>query len=145
MGNLARMLQRRSPVVHPCAPDESVAVAVTLMSEQMVGVVPIIEAGQLIGVFSERDLLRRVIAPGLALEKIQLRDVMTQDPVTSTPGESRLVALHKMQVAGCRHLPIVAAADGTVIDMLSLRDLLFDEIDERKGEIEDLRRYIQGT
>jgi hypothetical protein len=50
-----------------------------------------------------------------------------------------------MQVAGCRHLPIVAAADGTVIDMLSLRDLLFDEIDERKGEIEDLRRYIQGT
>ena len=57
-----------------------------------------------------------------------------------------MVALHKMQVGG---LPAPAHRGGSpmapIIDMLSLRDLLFDEIDERKGEIEDLRRYIQGS
>jgi CBS domain-containing protein len=145
MGNLTRILQRRSPVVHPCEPDETVAVAVTLMAEQMVGIVPVVDSGRLVGVFSERDLLRRVIARGLALEKVPLGDVMTPDPITAIPGESRLVALHKMQAAGCRHLPIVAAADGTIIDMLSMRDLLFDELEERTAEIQDLKRYIRGA
>jgi CBS domain-containing protein len=145
MSNLTRILQRRSPVVHPCEPDESVAVAVTLMAEKMVGVVPVVERGTLVGIFSERDLLRRVISRALAPEKVLLRDVMTHDPVTAYPGESRIVALHKMQSVGCRHLPIVALGDGTIIDMLSLRDLLFDELGERTAEIEDLKRYIQGA
>jgi CBS domain-containing protein len=143
MANLTRILQRRSPVVHPCDPEETVAVAIALMSDRMVGALPIVENGVLIGIFSERDLLRRVIAPGLQPEKVMLRDVMTPEPVTAMPAESRLVALHKMQSAGCRHLPILAA-DGAVIDMLSLRDLLFAELDERTAEIEDLKRYIQG-
>jgi CBS domain-containing protein len=143
MANLTRILQRRSPVVHPCDPEETVAVAIALMSDRMVGALPIVENGVLIGIFSERDLLRRVIAPALQPEKVMLRDVMTPEPVTAMPAESRLVALHKMQSAGCRHLPIVAA-DGAVIDMMSLRDLLFAELDERTAEIEDLKRYIQG-
>ena len=85
-----------------------------------------------------------MIARGRAPEQVRLREVMTPEPVTSRPGESRLVALHKMQSAGCRHLPIIAD-DGVVIDMLSLRDLLFDELDERAAEVEDLKRYIQGA
>ena len=145
MGNLTRILQRRSPVVHPCDPDETVAVAVTLMAEKMVGALPIVERGRLVGIFSERDLLRRVIGRNRSPEKVQLHEVMTPDPVTANPSESRIVALHKMQSAGCRHLPIVAPGDGAVIDMLSLRDLLFDELDERTNEIEALKRYIQGT
>jgi CBS domain-containing protein len=144
MAHLTRMLQRRSPVVHPLSPERTVADAVTVMSEHMVGAVLIVEGDELIGIFSERDLLRRVIARGRAPEKVRLRDVMTPEPVTSTPGESRLVALHKMRLAGCRHLPIRAADDGVIIDMLSLRDLLLDELDEREAEVEDLKRYIQG-
>ena len=68
---------------------------------------------------------------------------MTPDPVTASPNEDRLMAIRKMQAVGCRHLPIVA--NGTVIDMLSMRDLLFVEIEERAAEVEQLRHYISGS
>ena len=142
MDRLSKILQRRSPVVHELVPDASVAEAVAVMFEHRVGIVPVLEEGRLIGVFSERDLLRRVVGARRALEKTTLREVMTPDPVTATPEEDRPSAIAKMQAVGCRHLPIVAG--GHVIDMLSMRDLLTDELAERGEEIDQLKRYIQG-
>ena len=143
MGRLAQLLQRRSPVIHAMEPNQTVADAVAVMAEHQVGAVPILEDGELIGIFSERDLLRRVVAPGRSLEKTPLRDVMTSDPVTATTRDPREMAIHKMQTVGCRHLPIVA--DGVIIDMLSMRDLLTVEIEEREAEIDQLKQYIRGN
>ncbi len=141
MDRLAEILQKRSPVVYPLDPDAPVAAAVARMAQQGVGAVPIVEGGALVGIFSERDVIRRVIAAGRSPERTPLREVMTRDPITAHAGESRASAILKMQAVGCRHLPIVA--DGTVIDMLSIRDLLFSEIAEREAEIQDLKQYIQ--
>jgi CBS domain-containing protein len=141
MDRLAEILQKRSPVVYPLGPDEPVSVAVARMAQQGVGAVPIVEGGELVGIFSERDVIRRVLAAGRAPERTPLREVMTADPVTAHVGETRASAILKMNQVGCRHLPIVA--DGTVIDMLSIRDLLFSEIAEREAEIQDLKLYIQ--
>ena len=143
MGMLAQILQRRSPVVHTLSPDQVVSDAVSLMATHEIGAVLLMEGDRLVGVFSERDLLRRVCARGRSAEKTPLREVMTPDPVTASPGETRLVAIAKMQRAGCRHLPILA--DGVLIDMVSMRDLLFVELEEREAEIESLRKYIGGT
>jgi CBS domain-containing protein len=143
MDRLAEILQKRSPVVHPLPPEATVLAAVAVMADRGVGAVPIVEHGQLIGVFSERDVLRRVLALGRAPERTPLKDVMTRDPVTASVGESRLAAIVKMQAAGCRHLPIVV--DGMVIDMLSIRDLLFHEIAARDAEIDALKKYIHGN
>ncbi len=143
MGLLGQILQRRSPVVHVLSPDQVVSDALSLMASHEIGAVLVVEGDRLVGVFSERDLLRRVCARGRSTEKTPLREVMTPDPVTASPGESRLVAVAKMQRAGCRHLPILA--DGVIIDMVSMRDLLFVELEERKAEIESLRKYIGGT
>jgi CBS domain-containing protein len=143
MGRLDSILERRSPVLHPFAPDATVAEAVAAMAEHRVGAIPVVEARRLVGIFSERDLLRRVIAKGRSLQKTALRDVMTPDPVTASSDEDRQSAIRKMRDAGCRHLPI--ERDGTLVDMLSLRDLLFDELEERGREIEALRGYIHGS
>ena len=143
MGLLGQILQRRSPVVHVLSPDQVVSDALSLMASHEIGAVLVVEGDRLVGVFSERDLLRRVCARGRSTEKTPLREVMTPDPVTASPGESRLVAVAKMQRAGCRHLPVLA--DGVIIDMVSMRDLLFVELEERKAEIESLRKYIGGT
>jgi predicted transcriptional regulator len=67
---------------------------------------------------------------------------MTRDPITASPDEECMAAVLKMRKIGCRHLPIVL--EGTVIDTISIRDLVFDEIDHQTSEIEDLKRYIQG-
>ena len=143
MGRLAEILQRRSPVVHLMAPDGTVADAVGVMAEHGIGAVPIMDEDDLIGIFSERDLLRRVISRGLDPGKTRLRDVMTPDPVSAKPGESREEAIRKMREVGCRHLPIVTA--GVIIDMVSMRDLLFEQIAERDGEIDELKTYIRGS
>jgi CBS domain-containing protein len=143
MGRLAEILQKRSPVVHLMGPDRTVADAVGVMAEHGVGAVPIMEEDRLIGIFSERDLLRRVISRRLEPGKTPLRDVMTPDPVTAKPGESREEAILKMRAVGCRHLPIVT--EGVIIDMVSMRDLLFEQIAERDTEIDQLKTYIRGS
>lgn len=143
MPDLAQILARRSPLVNVCTTGQTVADAVRTMAEREVGAVLVVEGGSLRGIFSERDLLRRVVAKGRRIEDTLLRDVMTADPITASPDERRLSAIFKMQETGCRHLPILI--EGQVVDTISIRDLLFAEIEERDGEIEELKRYIQGS
>lgn len=142
MGLLSQILQKRSRVLHVQDPHQTVEPVIRLMAREQVGAVPICQGGRLVGIFSERDFLRRVAARGLDPAKTELAAVMTPDPVTAEPDEDRVTAIGKMQAAGCRHLPILA--NGTVIDMLSMRDLLFVEIAEREQEVAQLRQYISG-
>lgn len=141
MKRLAEILRKREPVVNVLTPAQSVADAIRTMAERHVGAVLIVEAGKLIGIFSERDLLHRVASRGLD-PATELRAVMTPDPVTATPEEARTSAIQKMRRAGCRHLPVLL--EGQIVDTLSIRDLLFAELDERDVEIDQLKRYIRG-
>jgi len=143
MGLIAELLHKRTPVVHIVSPQQPVIDAVALMAARRVGAVPVVEAGCLVGIFSERDLLRRVVAVGRSSEKTAIAEVMTPDPVTASPGDERAFAVLKMEQIGCRHLPIVQ--HGAVVDMLSIRDLLFGELEERSEAVESLRRYIGGS
>ncbi len=142
MGLLSQILQTRNRVLHLQDRHQPVDQVIRLMAREQIGAVPVCDAGRLVGIFSERDFLRRVAARGLDPAKTELAAVMTPDPVTAEPTEDRLVAIGKMQGMGCRHLPIVA--NGVVIDMLSMRDLLFVEIAEREQEVAQLRQYISG-
>ena len=143
MAQLSDILRKRSPVVNVLAPDQPVGAALRAMSERHVGAVLIVEASRLVGIFSERDLLLRVIAKRLDLDTTPLRQVMTRDPIAASPDDNRMSAIVKMHTVGCRHLPILV--EGQVVDTVSIRDLLFEEIEERDSEIQELKRYIQGT
>jgi CBS domain-containing protein len=143
MGTLIAILQKRSPVLHVLEPDDTVTSAARVMAEYSVGSVVIVYAGRLVGIFTERDLLRRVVARGHAPEQTLLKDVMTPAPVVAQISESRASAIAKMQALGCRHLPVVIGSE--VIDVLSIRDLLYWELDERTSEVDSLRRYIEGS
>ncbi len=143
MGLIAQLLERRSPVVHIVSPHQMVSDAVAVMAKHRVGAVPVVRDGKLVGIFSERDLLRRVVYVNRSIEKTQIGEVMTPDPVTATPSDKRADALHKMDAVGCRHLPVVL--HGALVDMLSIRDLLFGELEESADDVESLRRYIGGS
>jgi CBS domain-containing protein len=142
LSHLSDLLGKRPPVVNVMGPSDPVAEAVRCMAERRVGAVLVVEDRQLVGIFSERDVLRRVLAARRDPEQTALEDVMTRDPVTSTPEESSSRAIAKMRVAGCRHLPILQG--GQIVDTISIRDLLFRELADRDGDIEELRRYIHG-
>ncbi|HTO05872.1 MAG TPA: CBS domain-containing protein [Myxococcota bacterium] len=143
MGLITELLAKRSPVVHIVSPDQTVLDAVAVMAARRVGAVPVVERGHLVGIFSERDVIWRVVARGRSVEKTRIVEVMTPDPVTAEPGDERALAMLKMEEAGCRHLPVVQY--GAVVDMLSIRDLLFGELEERAEAVDSLRRYIGGS
>ncbi|HXK23158.1 MAG TPA: CBS domain-containing protein [Myxococcota bacterium] len=136
---LRQVIQRLNLI--SAEPEALVFDVVIAMSDGRIGAIPIIEGERLVGIFSERDLMTRVVVAGLDPRTTRVVEVMTHEVVTAGLDESVDRCLHKMQRAGCRHLPVVH--DGRVISMLSMRDLLRDEVEEQGEEIRHLRAYIQ--
>ena len=141
MHTLRHVVQRLNLV--SAQPDAKVIDVAVAMSEGRIGAIPIIEGERLVGIFSERDLMTRVVVPGRDAHEIRVEDVMTHKVVTAGLDETVARCLEKMQRAGCRHLPVVH--DGRVVAMLSMRDLLRDEIEEQGEEIRNLRAYIHQS
>lgn len=98
------------------------------MAELNIGAIAVLDSGNLAGVFSERDLMTRVVAPGLNPDDTTVAKVMTRNLVVADPDDDIPAALQKMYSVGSRHLPVVD--DGNLIGMLSLRDLL--QIDNKR-------------
>ncbi len=139
MHTLRQVVQRLNLI--SARPDALVMDAAVAMSEGRIGAIPIIEGERLVGIFSERDLMTRVVVLGRDPNTTRVEEVMTHKVVTAGLEEPVERCLEKMQRAGCRHLPVVH--DGRVVAMLSMRDLLRDEIKEQDEEIRHLRAYIQ--
>ena len=84
--------------------------AIEVMRRDGVGCLLVTESGRLVGIFTERDLLTRVLAVGKILS-VPVQDVMTRDPVTVQPKDSIRTAVKRMQNGGYRHLPVVDDRD----------------------------------
>lgn len=120
--------------------DESVYAAACYMKERNIGAVTVVEGPRVVGLFSERDLLKRVVAEGRDPSQVKVRDVMSTELTIGSPGESYEEALSKMQQAKVRHLPILE--DNQLLGLISLRDLLQVDADEKAEEIRMLNTYI---
>jgi len=106
-------------------PDNTVMDAVLIMDKLGIGALPVVdENGRLVGIFTERDLLRRVVARRRDPEKTLIRDVMTPNPVTVKPDESVTEALRIMSSLKVRHLPVVNDA-GVLVGIVSIKDIEF--------------------
>lgn len=132
MKRVAEIIEGR-PLIH-AEVSEKVRDVAKKMSERNVGAVPVLDSGKLVGLFSERDLMTRVVAPGLNPEKTAVSAVMTRNIVFAEPVDDVESALQKMYRVGCRHLPVVDR--GTLVGMISLRDLLQidDETNKEKAD-----------
>jgi len=114
-------LHPRPPVTLPQG--STVAQAVQTLTDHDVGAILIVDqAGTLLGIFSERDLLLKVAGHERPLTELCVDDFMTWRPQTVRPEDCLAFALHKMDIGGYRHLPVVR--DGKPIGMLSVRDLI---------------------
>jgi CBS domain-containing protein len=109
-------------------PDVNVRAAAQHMAEKNVGAVAVVDSGRLAGIFSERDIMSRVVAKGLDPEGTPVSKVMSKDLVVAAPTEDFDSALQKMHSIRARHLPVVE--DGKLVGMISIRDLL--EVDDEQ-------------
>jgi CBS domain-containing protein len=102
----------------------TIADAVAMMQKEHIGCVMVVEKdGALIGIFSERDLLNRVVGKGVDVAKALVRDVMTPKPETLGPEDRLAWAMNRMHIGGYRHVPIVGR-DGKPIGMISVKDIV---------------------
>lgn len=120
--------------------DATVAEAVRIMTKNNVGIACVLEGAQLVGVFSERDVVQRVVDRGLDPVGTPVREVMTTDLVVADADEDYQSAIHKMDQANIRHLPVVS--EGQLISMLSIRDLLRVNMEDKDAEIHHLHAYL---
>ena len=120
--------------------DATVAEAARTMTEKNVGIVVVLEDDRLIGVFSERDAVRRVIDKGLDPACTAVEQVMTRDLVMVDEDEDYQIAMRTMDQANIRHIPVVRKTQ--VISMLSIRDLMRVDLQRMSEEIRYLHEYL---
>ncbi len=121
--SVVQLIKRQ--VIH-LAPSASVREAAQLMSENHIGALLVMDEGRLVGIFTERDAINRVLAEGRDPDSTPLSEVMTRDLVTVGPQAAATLALHVMDEVGFRHLPVVE--NDKVHGIISLRDFVGVEL-----------------
>jgi CBS domain-containing protein len=111
------------------------------MAKNNIGAVPVLDdGGKLKGIFSERDLMTRCAAKRLDMEKTKIEEVMTRGVILMEAQDSYDECIKIMQQEGIRHMPV--REGDKLIGMVSLRDLMQEDVDEKKQEIENLNTFI---
>ena len=141
MSRILDLLQGR-PLSHVSESD-TVANAARKMVEVNVGAILVLDGERLRGVFSERDLMRRVVAERRDPERTLVRTVMSTDVATIDEQASLEEAMEAMHAHNCRHLPVTH--ESRVIGFLSMRDLMNYELARKTEELHHMRSYITGS
>ena len=123
------------------SPETTVSKAAKLMAKRKVGAVMVVEERRLVGIFTERDAVFRVIAPGRDSQTTRLADVMTTAPKTVDPDKSFGYALLMMHENGFRHVPVIE--DGGLIGVVSARDALDPDLEEFVSEAQRRKHILR--
>lgn len=122
--------------------DETVLAAARFMVERNIGAVPVLQRGELAGIFSERDIMKRVLAAGRDPQTTKVSEVMTSNLTVVSPGESLESCMLLMREHGFRHLPVCEGK--RLVGLVSLRDLLLRDLTEKDAEVKMMRAYIHS-
>lgn len=128
--------------IHSIGPDQPVLAAIQLMADKFVGALLVMRDEQLVGIVSERDYARKVILKGRSSSTTPVRDIMTPEVITVTPGDSVHRCMRLVTDKHIRHLPVVE--NGKVVGVVSIGDLVKAVIDDQAEQLEQLQRYISG-
>jgi signal-transduction protein with cAMP-binding, CBS, and nucleotidyltransferase domain len=122
---------------------QTVLETVRAMVERDIGAVPVVHNGKLVGIFSERDLMKRVVAEARDPRSTCLAEVMTDDPLTISMNDDLENCMALMRRHGFRHLPV--CHEEQLVGIVSLRDILLHDLDEKEDEVRMMRAYIQSV
>jgi len=139
---ISALLERKSAGVHAVNQTMTVAEAVAEMNRHRVGSIVVLDGDRLAGIFTERDVLRRIVGAGLDPKTARIADVMTANLVTVTPETTVQEVMELFTEKRCRHLPVLA--DGRMVGLISIGDVSRWMVDVHRTECEHLKNYIAG-
>lgn len=140
---ISALLERKGSFVYSVPSSVSVSAAVEEMNKCRVGAIIIIDGGQLVGMFTERDVLRRVVGARLDPLSTRVSEVMTSSVFTITPNASIEEAMDMFTQKRCRHLPVML--EGRLLGVVSIGDITRWMTDQHRAEAEHLKNYISGS
>ena len=138
---IARLIAGRDQIIVQCSPQETVRAAAARLAENRIGAMPVVDAGRVIGIFSERDLLYCIARHGDGALDLLIEAVMTAPPITADPASTVRDALEVMTLRRIRHLPVL---DGhRLVAFMSIGDLVKHRLELVEHEAEVMRDYIR--
>ena len=142
MSTISDVLAKKGTAVETITPDATVLDAANLMNRRRIGAVCVVKGDDMVGVFTERDILTRVVSARLDPATTKVADVMTSPVITcGSRGEASDCA-SVMSHKHIRHLPVVDG--GKLVGMVSTGDLMALQATEKQAFIEDLYQYLHG-
>ena len=142
MKPVSEILKRHDGTLWHVRPEDTVFDALKLLADYEVGALMVMQRGQLVGVFSERDYTRKVALQGRNSRETQVADIMTRSVIVVSPQTRTRDCMALMREKRIRHLPVVDK--GTVQGMISIRDLMDDIIADHESTIAQLESYINS-
>lgn len=143
MSSIRDILDRKGRSVLTIHSGASVLEAIGIMSGANVGALVIQDGTQPVGIFTERDYLRKIALKGRSSSTTPLREVMSSPLITVSVSESSESAMETMTERRCRHL--VVTDGGVMVGIVSLGDLVKHMLQEKEAEVEQLAQYIAGS
>lgn len=140
---IATILKNKGSEVVQVSSNESMRDVIALLAERRIGAVPVVDGGQVVGIFSERDVVRQLAQHGAAILEAPVSQVMTSPAHSVEPGMSVLTALSLVTQRRHRHLPVLES--GRMVGFISIGDLVKYRIDKIESEASALREYIQSA
>ena len=141
LGDLLNMKDYKYRVVVTIGTNETISAAIQKLAEHDRGSLPVCnDKGELVGIITERDIVRNYLARSDAFAKIKIKDVMSKQVVIGNPGDDLDYAISVMKQKRIRHLPIVD--NQKVIGMISMRDLLGYQLEELQTQVHFLSDYL---
>lgn len=137
---IGAILRERTGAVISARPGDAVRAVIDLLAQNRIGAVPVLEGDMVVGIFSERDIVRLLSSYGPDALDRSLDEVMTKSPVTCDPSMAVIGALSQMTQKRIRHLPVVDG--GRLVGFISIGDLVKYRIDRIEAEAAAMRDYI---
>ncbi len=142
MTTVKQLLAEKGDTVWTVGPDQTVLEAIRILADKDIGALVVVEDGRPVGVFSERDYVRKVYIKGKTSPTTLVREVMSTPVVSVSPDATVEQCMATMTARRIRHLPVVE--NGRLVGIVSIGDLVNTIIREQNQLIEQLESYIHG-
>ncbi len=140
---ISALLERKGSVVHAVPSTVTIAQAVEEMNRHRIGSIVVLENQRAVGIFTERDVLRRVVGQNIDPRAKRVADVMTANLLTIAPDTTIEETMILFADKRCRHLPVLS--EGRLVGLISIGDISRWMADSHRAEAEHLKNYIAGS
>lgn len=135
------LLASKKDRLFTCRPEDTVETAASLLTTNQIGALPVRDAaGSLVGMISERDVVRGVSDSGARALSLQVKDLMSREVITCRPDDTVKSVMEKMSRRHIRHLPVVEG--GGLVGIISQRDVMQQLLEQTQLEANVLRDYL---